>query len=69
MVAAFYNGVIQSDMATVKILDIVEFDGIDHLPSTGPNGIQWLFIILILLSAIALAAVEHYEKTHFEEGK
>jgi len=68
MAAAYYNGVIKSDLATVIVAD-VGYTPPGHLPSTGPNGIQWLFIALILVSAVALAAVEHYEKTHFEEVK
>ena len=68
MVAAYYNGEIKYTTATVRITDIVGYGGPGQLPSTGPNGIQWLFIGLILISAVALAMVEHYEKTHFEES-
>jgi len=68
MVAAYYNGEIKYTTATVRITGIVEYGGPDQLPSTGPTGIQWLFIGLILISAVALAMVEHYEKTHFEES-
>ena len=62
-----YNGEIQAAMASVTIADVVNYGGPNELPSTGPNGIQLLFITLTLLSAVALAAVEHYEKTHFYE--
>ena len=68
IVAAYYNGEIKYTTATVRITDIVGYGGPGQLPSTGPNSIQWLFIGLILLSAVALAMVEHYEKTHFEKS-
>jgi len=68
LVAAMYNGEIQAATASVTIMDVVNYGGPDELPSTGPNGIQLLFIVLTLLAAVALAAVEHYEKTHFYEG-
>ena len=68
LVATMYNGEIQAALASVTVADVVNYGGPGELPSTGPNGIQLLFIVLTLLSAVALAGVEHYEKTHFEEG-
>ena len=67
LVATLYNGEIQAAMASVTVMDVVNYGGPGELPSTGPNGIQLLFMTLTLLSAVALAAVEHYEKTHFYE--
>ncbi|MBN2585379.1 Ig-like domain-containing protein, partial [Patescibacteria group bacterium] len=70
LVATLYNGEIQAAMASVTIADVINYGGPGELPSTGVNGIQMLFIVLTLLAAVALAAVEHYEKTHFyEEAK
>ena len=64
MVAAYYNGGIVADTATVRVARVVNYGAPGQLPSTGPvNGIQLIFMILTLLSAVALAAVEHYEKT------
>ncbi|OGB74080.1 hypothetical protein A2V68_02530 [candidate division Kazan bacterium RBG_13_50_9] len=67
LVATLYNGKIQAALATVRVADVVDYGGPGRLPSTGPNGIQLLFISLTLLSAVALAAVEHYEKTQLAE--
>ena len=64
MVAAYYNGNIAADTATVRVARIINYGAPGQLPSTGPNGLQMIFIILTLMSAVALAAVEHYEKTY-----
>ncbi|MFA6398322.1 MAG: Ig-like domain-containing protein [Patescibacteria group bacterium] len=64
MVAAYYNGNILADNATVRVARVINYGAPGTLPSTGPNGIQLLFMILTLISAVALAAVEHYEKTY-----
>lgn len=63
MAVAYYNGGILAGNATVRVARVVDYGRSGSLPSTGPNGIQILFMILTLISAIALAAVEHYEKT------
>ncbi len=64
MAVAYYNGNIMADNATVRVARVISYGAPGTLPSTGPNGIQILFMILTLISAIALAAVEHYEKTY-----
>jgi hypothetical protein len=64
MAVAYYNGNIVAGTATVRVARVISYGRPGELPSTGPNGIQLLFMILTLISAIALAAVEHYEKTY-----
>jgi len=68
MAAAWYNGDLRGGYATVRVAQVIDY-GWGNLPSTGPNGIQVILIILMLLSAVALAEVEHYEKTHFPAKK
>ncbi|MBU1083440.1 hypothetical protein KKE14_03365, partial [Patescibacteria group bacterium] len=68
MAAALYNDTLLGGYATVRVARVLDY-GWGSLPSSGPNGIQIIFIILMLLSAVALAEVEHYEKTHFPAKK
>jgi hypothetical protein len=69
MVATLYNGKIGYATATVKIVDVVNLDGPKHLPVTGMNGLQLVLMALTLAAAVALAWVEHYDKTHFSGEK
>ena len=64
LVMTYYNGEVMVDTATVRVARTIDYGTPGQLPSTGPNGIQWVFMILTLLSAVALAAVEHYEKNY-----
>jgi len=64
LLATKYNGVIKGATATVYVGDVTDLGG-PILPSTGPNGLQWFFLGLILMASVALAWVEHYDKTHF----
>ncbi len=70
MVATLYNGKIAYATATVNVVDIVNYHGPKRLPVTGMNGLQLVLMVLTLAAAVALAWVEHYDKTHFkkEEG-
>ncbi|MBU1092531.1 Ig-like domain-containing protein, partial [Patescibacteria group bacterium] len=64
LVATYYNHDIMTDLANVRVARTIAYGYPGGLPSTGLNGIQWIFMILTLLAAVALAAVEHYEKTY-----
>ena len=69
LVATYYNHDIMTDLATVRVARTIAYGYPGSLPSTGLNGIQWIFMILTLLAAVALAAVEHYEKTYLAKAK
>lgn len=68
LVATYYNHDIMTDLATVRVARTIAYGYPGGLPSTGLNGIQWIFMILTLLAAVALAAVEHYEKTYLTQS-
>ncbi len=63
LVATLYNDKLGTASASVKILDLAALAAPGTLPSTGPNGLQLILIAITLLAAVALAWVEHYEKT------
>jgi len=67
LVATLYNGKINYATAGVTVTDIVEYGGPARLPTTGISGLQLILLALTLLAAVALAWVEHYDKTHFRE--
>lgn len=62
LVATLYNGKFGYATASVKVADIVDI-GPGNLPTTGVSGIQLIFMAITLAAAVALAWVEHYEKT------
>ncbi len=64
LVATLYNGQLAYVTADIDVVDIL---GLGRLPITGINALQAIFMLLTLLSAIGLAWVEHYEKTHFQK--
>ncbi|HCR42012.1 TPA: hypothetical protein DIV45_01440 [Patescibacteria group bacterium] len=68
LVATYYNHDIMTDLATVRVARTITYGAPGTLPSTGLNGIQWVFMVLTLLAAVALAAVEHYEKTYLAQS-
>ncbi|MFA5010264.1 MAG: hypothetical protein WC553_03540 [Patescibacteria group bacterium] len=67
LVATLYNGKIGYTVAIVKIADVVNYHGPKRLPVTGMNGLQLILLGLTLAAAVALAWVEHYDKTHFSK--
>lgn len=67
LVATLYNGKLAYATATVKIVDVVNYKGPKRLPVTGVNGLQLVLMSLTLMAAVALAWVEHYDKTHFRQ--
>ena len=67
MVATLYNGKIAYATASVAVVDVVDYRGPKRLPVTGMNGLQLLLLGLTLVAAVALAWVEHYDKTHFKK--
>ena len=69
LVATIFNGEFGFATADIKVSDIVDMDGPQGLPTTGVNSLQLLFMALTLLAAVGLAWVEHYDKTHLEEGQ
>ena len=62
LVATLYNGQFGFATASVQVTDIVGYVG-DVLPTTGINLLQIIFMALTLVAAVALAWVEHYDKT------
>lgn len=62
LVATLYNKQLSYSTADINVVDMVDFPG-GHLPITGMNTLQIIFMLLTLVSAVALAWVEHYEKT------
>ncbi len=69
LVATLYNGKIGYATASVAVVDVVDYKGPQRLPVTGMNGLQLVLMGLTLLAAVALAWVEHYDKTHFKATK
>jgi len=69
LVATLYNGKVESASASVAVVDLLALAKPGTLPSTGPNGLQLLLITITLLAAVALAWVEHYERTYLREEK
>lgn len=69
IVATLYNGEFGYATASIRVSDVVEYDGPTGLPTTGVSSLQVIFTILTLTAAVALAWVEHYDKTHFAKGK
>lgn len=66
LVATLYNGKIAYATASVAVVDVVDYRGPKRLPVTGMNGLQLVLLGLTLAAAVALAWVEHYDKTHFK---
>jgi uncharacterized repeat protein (TIGR01451 family) len=66
LVATLYNGKLAYATGSVKIVDVVNYKGPQRLPVTGMNGLQLVLMGLTLMAAVALAWVEHYDKTHFK---
>jgi len=66
LAATLYNGKLAYATATVRITDVVNYKGPRKLPTTGMNGLQLILLGLTLVAAVALAWVEHYDKTHFK---
>lgn len=69
MVVAMYNGKIKYATTDIAITDMVEYEQPTHLPVSGWNGLQLIFMALTLAAAVLLAWVEHYDKTHFKPNK
>ena len=65
LVAALYNNKLAYTTASVRIVDVANYRGPKRLPVTGINGLQIILMGLTLAAAVALAWVEHYDKTHF----
>lgn len=62
LVATIYNGQFNYATASIRVADLADYmDG--GLPTTGVSGIQLIFMVLTLAAAVALAWVEHYDKT------
>jgi len=69
LAATLYNGKLAYATATVRITDVVNYKGPRKLPTTGMNGLQLILLGLTLVAAVALAWVEHYDKTHFKQQR
>ena len=69
LVATLYNGKIAYATASVAVVDVVDYRGPKRLPITGMNGLQLVLLGLTLAAAVALAWVEHYDKTHFQKSE
>ncbi len=66
LVGTIYNKKFAFATATIKIADVVTYRGPARLPTTGFSSLQFIFMGLTLCAAVALAWVEHYEKTYFK---
>ncbi|AKM84878.1 MAG: subtilisin-like protein serine protease [candidate division Kazan bacterium GW2011_GWA1_50_15] len=66
LVATMYNDKIDYATADVAVADIVGYGGPARLPTTGISGLQLILLGLTLIAAVALAWVEHYDKTYFQ---
>lgn len=64
IVGTVYNGKFGFATASVKVTDLAGYAG---LPITGVSTIQMIFFILTMITAVALAWVEHYDKTHYTQ--
>lgn len=69
LVASLYNGQLAYATASVDVVDVVDYRGPKRLPVTGMNGLQLVLMALTLAAAVALAWVEHYDKTHFKAAE
>lgn len=64
IVGTVYNGKFGFATASIKVTDLAGYAG---LPITGISTIQMIFFILTMITAVALAWVEHYDKTHYAQ--
>lgn len=67
LVATMYNKTLRATVADVAVVDLSDYVAANggKLPATGPNQLQMIFLSIAVLSGIALAWVESYEKQHF----